>query len=75
MGQYMFDAREGTLTRNPVYKRPTANGAYPRHLAFHPNGRFVYLANEDSTLTTFALNSSTGQLKHLQTESTLPARF
>ena len=46
-----------------------------RGLAFHPNGRFVYLANEDSTLTTFALNSSTGQLKHLQTESTLPPGF
>ena len=49
-------------------------GAGPRHLALHPNGRFLYVIDElDSTLTTLKYNA--GTLTILDTVSTLPAGF
>ena len=49
-------------------------GAGPRHLDFHPNGRYAYLINElDSTVSAFALGA--GRLDSLQTVSTLPDDF
>src|SRR5208283_4284850 len=43
-------------------------GLGPRHLAFHPNGRFVYLISElGSALTAFAYDANRGELKELQT--------
>jgi 6-phosphogluconolactonase len=53
-----------------------APGSGPRHLAFHPNGRLVYLINEmGSTIITFAYDSETGSLHELQTVSTLPKDY
>jgi 6-phosphogluconolactonase len=51
-------------------------GSGPRHLAFHPNGRWVYLIDEMGwTLTTLAYDARRGALKELQTVSTVPAGF
>lgn len=51
-------------------------GAGPRHLAFHPNGRFVYVINElDSTMTAFSWDERAGSLTPVQTVSTLPAGY
>jgi len=51
-------------------------GSGPRHLAFHPNGRFVYLLDEiASTFTVFAYDAQRGSLRELQTISTLPSEF
>ncbi|MCL4507557.1 MAG: lactonase family protein [Chloroflexi bacterium] len=51
-------------------------GAGPRHLTFHPNGRFAYLIQEvDSTLSVFSYEAESGKLTELQTVSTLPAGF
>lgn len=48
----------------------------PRHIAFHPNGKFGYVVNElDSTVTTYAYDAPTGALKPLQIVSTLPDTF
>jgi len=48
-------------------------GAGPRHLAFHPNGRWLYCINElDSTLNALIFDSQTGKLTELQTVGTLP---
>ena len=53
-----------------------APGAGPRHLAFHPNGRFVYLINEmGSSIITFGYDPQAGTLRELQTVSTLPADY
>jgi 6-phosphogluconolactonase len=47
--------------------------AGPRHIAFHPNGRWLYVTGElDSTLTVFAWDARLGRLHHLQAVSTLP---
>ncbi len=51
-------------------------GAGPRHLTFHPNGRYAYLLNElNSTVTALAYDATAGTFRELQTLTTLPAGF
>jgi 6-phosphogluconolactonase len=51
-------------------------GAGPRHLTFHPNGKFLYVINElDSSLTTFKYNAAQGTLTAFETVTTLPRDF
>jgi 6-phosphogluconolactonase len=73
---YRFDAARGGLTANEPPFVAVKPGAGPRHLAFHPSGRFAYVINElDSTITVFALDARVGALSELQTVSTLPEQF
>lgn len=73
---YRLNAGEGTLTPHQPAFVETARGAGPRHLAFHPNGRFVYLANElNCTIGVFRYDSSRGTLQSVQSISTLPGDF
>ena len=54
----------------------TARGAGPRHFAFSPNGRFVYVINElNCTISVFSFDSSRGELEQVQNISTLPEGF
>ena len=71
---YTIDQKETKLCLlNQVY---TAEGAGPRHLTFHPTGRFVYVVHElDSTITTYTFDSVLGTLSPLQTLTTLPSSF
>ncbi len=64
---------KGTMdTSTPVVNR-THEGAGPRHIAFHPNGKHAYVANElDSTITTFNWDAQTGRLTEVESQSTLP---
>ena len=51
-------------------------GSGPRHLAFSPDSRFVYVINElSSTLTCCSYSEATGELKEIQSLSTLPEQF
>jgi 6-phosphogluconolactonase len=51
-------------------------GAGPRHLAFHPNGRWIYCANElDATVSAFAFDIASGGLTEIGWVSMLPAGF
>jgi 6-phosphogluconolactonase len=55
----------------PAAKVPPGSG--PRHLAFHPNGKFVYVANEMGlSVTVFARDAESGALTALETVPTLP---
>jgi 6-phosphogluconolactonase len=69
---YRFDAAHGTLSpNNPAFGK-TAPGAGPRHLAFHPNGKYVYVINEiQCTLSTFVYDAARGALRLKDTISTL----
>ncbi len=73
---YRFDARRGKLIpgRTPwVQLKP---GAGPRHITFHPDGKYAYVINElHATVTAFAHDRDRGNLKELQTIPTLPADF
>lgn len=73
---WKFDADSGKLSPNdpPFVSLPSGDG--PRHFAFHPNGRFLYsLQEESSTLVTFDYDRANGTLKAKQTLSTLPKGF
>ncbi|MGA0614294.1 lactonase family protein [Paracoccus sp. KR1-242] len=52
----------------------TASGAGPRHLALHPDGRFLFAINElDSTVTAHDLDPASGQIHAIDSQSTVPA--
>ena len=73
---YPFNAKNGSLTANDPPYAKLDPGAGPRHLAFHPNGKFVYVVNElQSSITTFSYDPSRGALHALKTVSTLPKGF
>ncbi|MFD4633903.1 lactonase family protein [Streptomyces sp. NPDC058284] len=58
---YRLDDKAGTLGR--VSHASLRPGAGPRHLTFHPSGRFAYLANElDNTVVVCAYDPVTGRL-------------
>lgn len=67
IAQYSFDLLARKLTPNaPPHVLATA-GAGPRHLAFHPNGRFAYLVNElDLTLSSYTFDPASGTLALLE---------
>jgi 6-phosphogluconolactonase len=73
---YRLDAVRGGLTPNAPPWAKVKPGSGPRHLAFHPNGRWVYLINEiASTLAVLAYDAEQGAMQELQTLSTLPDDF
>jgi 6-phosphogluconolactonase len=58
---YRLDAKKGKLTQ--VSYATLRPGAGPRHLTFHPSGRFAYLANEvDNTVVVCAYDPASGRL-------------
>ncbi|MGW6653120.1 lactonase family protein [Streptomyces rubiginosohelvolus] len=66
---YALDESPGTLTE--VSRAALAPGSGPRHLAFHPGGRFAYLACElDNTLVVCAYDPATGALTPGRGQST-----
>jgi 6-phosphogluconolactonase len=70
---YRLDAARASLTPNAPAFGAVAPGSGPRHLAFHPSGKFAYVINEMlCTMTAFAFNAQRGELRELQTLSTLP---
>ena len=73
---YRFDAKNGSLSpNNPAFAK-IKPGSGPRHIAFAPSGRFVYLANEmASTVEVFSYNEGSGTLDSKQTISTLAKTF
>ncbi len=73
---YRLEVNRASLVPNDPPSVSVKPGAGPRHLAFHPNGRFAYFINEmGSSLTAFAYDPNRGKLTELQTVSTLPPTF
>jgi 6-phosphogluconolactonase len=73
---YALDAAKAGLAPHDPPSAALAPGAGPRHLAFHPNGRFALVVNElNSTVTSFAWDAARGTLKEIQSVPTLPAGF
>ncbi len=70
---YRLDPASGRLSPNDPPWGETHAGAGPRHLTFHPNGRFVYANGEaDKTLTAFAYDAERGTLAPIHAEPTVP---
>jgi 6-phosphogluconolactonase len=73
---YRLDTASGQLVVNDPPHASAVPGGGPRHLDFHPNGRYVYVNNEiGSSLTPFAYDGTRGALEQLETVSTLPDDF
>lgn len=74
--QYRFDATTGHLTPNSPAQVSPERPDGPRHYCFHPSKPLVYVSNEQGcSVTTYALDTTTGVLSPLQTVSTLPAGY
>lgn len=73
---YRFDPTKGTISPNdPPFAR-TKPGAGPRHMAFDPDGKFAYVADElSSTISAFSYDIGRGVLHPLQTISTVPKDY
>ncbi len=73
---YRFDEKTGSLQPNDPPFAAITPGSGPRHVKFHPNGRWVYLINEmASTVIAFNWDPVRGALSEFQTISTLPSDF
>lgn len=73
---YGLDIGNGKFVPNdPPFMRTHA-GAGPRHLVFHPNGRFAYVVQElDSTVSALSYDAATGTIEVLQTVPALPEGY
>lgn len=70
--QLRFDADRGVLVENAPPLVHLQSGAGCRHIAFHPNRRYVYLLNElDGSLVVYELDSATGTLSEIGRDSIL----
>lgn len=73
---WRFDAARGTLSpaATPSVSLPPGDG--PRHVHFHPNGKWLYsIQEEGSTLALFDYDGETGKLTERQTLSSLPPGY
>jgi len=68
---YAFDAATGKLTPGSQAFAQSQPGGGPRHITFHPNGKFAYVIEELSGKVV-VYQYLKGQLKLLQSTSTLP---
>ena len=71
--QYAVDAASGKLTfKGPVSGYAPRQG--PRHMAFHPNGKWAYTVNEPAdTVSQLTYEPKTGTLSDPRTISALPS--
>jgi len=73
---YRLDGRLGKLIPNDPPFAQVKPGSGPRHMVFHPDGRFAYVINEmSSTVTAFRYDANAGVLSEVQTVSALPHYF
>lgn len=64
----------GEVKENAIYQ--TVAGFGPRHIIFHPNGKFAYLVGElGSAVDVLQYHAATGKFTHLQTIKTIPADY
>lgn len=73
---YQFDAKTGKLTPNDPPFTKVAAGSGPRHLAFHPNGKWIYGVQELSNeVIAFNWDAHKGALMQFQVVKTLADGF
>jgi len=71
--QFTFDAKTGKLTPNDPPAVSPASGHGPRHLAFSPDNKNLYVMNELSGhVTQYAIDAAKGTLTLVDTISSVP---
>src|SRR4051812_36486366 len=73
---YKFDAKTGQLTPNDPPFTKVDGGMGPRHLAFHPNGKWAYgIAEIANQVMAFNWDAQAGRLTKFQSVPTLADGF
>jgi 6-phosphogluconolactonase (cycloisomerase 2 family) len=73
---WKFDAKNGTFAANDPAFVVLPPGDGPRHIDFHPNGKWLYSVQEEgSTIVRFDWDAAAGKLMAKQTISTLPKGY
>ncbi|HSJ27218.1 MAG TPA: lactonase family protein, partial [Acidimicrobiia bacterium] len=73
---YRLDAEAGRLVPAISPSAHLEPGSGPRHIAFHPHGRWAYVINElGNTMTAFTYDPDTGRLDEIGSVSTLPEGY
>jgi len=68
---YQFDSVAGTISSHGKGSVPAGGG--PRHMKFHPNGKWIYVLNElGMTVTKFDYDVAAGKMSAQQTVETVP---
>lgn len=71
---YSFDSKNGRLTKSEQEFAASDPGSGPRHITFHPSGKYAYLIEEMSG-TVVTLKYNEGRLERMQRVSLLPDGF
>ncbi|MFN8524622.1 MAG: lactonase family protein [Chloroflexota bacterium] len=72
---YQLDPEAGTLSPADPPFTAVHTGAAPRHLAFHPSGRYAYVNGEaDLTITAFRYDGASGRFEELHHLPTVPTQ-
>lgn len=70
---YRVDPETSKMTPNDPPSIDLPKGSGPRHVRFHPNGKFFYVINEKgNTVSAFSYDAEKGALTDLQIISTIP---
>jgi len=69
---YNFNSENGTLTAGDSFAVEAGGG--PRHFTFHPNGKFIYLIDELTSIV-HVLEWKKGKLHAIQDISSVPPHF
>lgn len=70
---FKFDEKSGVLEPNTPASVQAPEGGGPRHLAFHPSGRYIYVNNEMGlSVSVFERDAASGALSPIQVIRTLP---
>jgi 6-phosphogluconolactonase len=73
---YKFDDRTGKLTANDPAFTKVNGGSGPRHMEFHPNGKWLYAVQEISNeVIAFNWDPGKGTATQFQQVKTLPADY
>jgi 6-phosphogluconolactonase (cycloisomerase 2 family) len=73
---FVFRFEDGRLAAAAQHCVSTREGAGPRHVAFHPNGCWLYAVNElDSTVAVYSFDGRTGALAAVQWLPLLPDTY
>lgn len=71
--QFRLDGAAGRLSPNAPPAAEAKRKAGPRHLVFHPHGRFAYCTNElDATVGSYRFDAAAGTLTPIGTATLLP---
>lgn len=74
--QYTLDPLAGQISAEPVQIYDVPPGSGPRHLVFHPSGRWLYVICElSSTLIVYAYDADAGLLREPKVIPLLPSSW